>query len=991
MNKKLLVLLVAACAIFATGIFAACSSSETLGGKYTTDYHRVFTDECDDFMTIDGKLDEEVWTNKKYVTNAFPVPGLVNDVSLKYTVHATEKGLYIGSTVNDTDFRCVRPFSKSDSNWKVYVAPDGATVNNQAYVKSFQIDYAGVRSAQAAKVSSAVSVDGEVNSGNTRGASMEVFVTWEQLNIDCSGYEQGYPDKIRAYVTYTIVSGSSRESSRVISSAFTGAAKPSMYYLFGAEGYVNADRDDAILGDAPNGFAKTSGWDLSGDGFVESVGDNVQTLWFRNAYSERFAAEVKIKPVGNINDSGAKVGMIAYVDTNRFRSFLLNAADGNLTADGGARNFDRCQTFGLTYYPYYTWTMQAFGVDTSVDMDAYPDGCVMRIVKDGENAYYFINDTFVYGEKCPYLDGKTYVGLTSVGFDAVFTDYEFRDYSADEAGLIAELDGVARLSVKNGSGGYAEIDDIAIKSGGSAEIRFNVWQGYTIASVEANGEDITETVRASVAGDKKYLTDGVCTIWNVLDDTEFTVNYAPIAEKRTVKILLANGKNEPVSGKAIIYGDDPLLRYEVSVGESGTICALPAGVGLKALLTTDGEGTLIASIEENEDEYTFVLGEPAIGGDYTYDGGFGVASARTGWDYTFQSEGTVYADETANATCAYFGGHYDDTAVVKVTINKSVSAEQWAFAGIVMANPSVRVETGIQAQKLRYYRGGVYTDVKNVFTNTLFGTEKRSVTFALVRSGGKIRVYETVNGQEKLAYEADDLIAGKAAYGLTVRGNNDLDIEFTNITVLTGNAASDEIARNYTPGLFGESAGVAIDENAKTVKAPAISSGYAYADFAGADDGDKAVVSFTVNYAAKSWAVIGFTMSDGTNKAYIGMYATRLRTELNGSGNVKENSGVFKADTRNGLSDVKLMMIRSGNGIAILEYLDGQWTKKTTLAFTDLFKAEVYSDGMFTGEVTYGVGVRATSGEVVFSDIDYKTGSEAQAIIDKHLSDNYTD
>ena len=271
MNKKLLVLLVAACAIFATGIFAACSSSETLGGKYTTDYHRVFTDECDDFMTIDGKLDEEVWTNKKYVTNAFPVPGLVNDVSLKYTVHATEKGLYIGSTVNDTDFRCVRPFSKSDSNWKVYVAPDGATVNNQAYVKSFQIDYAGVRSAQAAKVSSAVSVDGEVNSGNTRGASMEAFVTWEQLNIDCSGYEQGYPDKIRAYVTYTIVSGSSRESSRVISSAFTGAAKPSMYYLFGAEGYVNADRDDAILGDAPNGFAKTSGWDLSGDGFVESV------------------------------------------------------------------------------------------------------------------------------------------------------------------------------------------------------------------------------------------------------------------------------------------------------------------------------------------------------------------------------------------------------------------------------------------------------------------------------------------------------------------------------------------------------------------------------------------------------------------------------------------------------------------------------------------------------------------------------------------------
>ena len=987
MNKKLFILLIAACAIFATGIFTACSATKTLEGEYTTDYHRVFTDECDDFMTIDGKLDEDVWTNKKYMSNVFAVSGLVNDATVRYTAHMTDKGLYIGSTTDDTDFCGVRPFSKSDSNWKVYIAPDGVTVNNQAYVKSFQIDYDGVRSAQAARVSSAVFVDGEINSGHTRGASMEMFVTWEQLNIDCSGYDSGYPDKIRVYVTYTIVSASSRESSRVVSSAFTGATKPSMYYLFDKDGYINVDRDGATLGDAPNGYAKTSGWDVGGDGFVESVGDNVQTLWFRNAYSERFAAEVKIKPVGNINDSGAKVGMIAYIDTNRFRSFLLNAADGNLTTDGDVRKFARCQTFGLTYYPYYTWTMQTFGVDTSVDMNAYPDGCVMRIVKDGENFYYFINDTFVYGEKCPYLGGKTYVGLTSVGFDAIFTDYEFRDYSADEAELIAEFDGVARVSVKNGAGGYAQIDDIAVKAGGSAEIGLDVWQGYTIASITANGEDITDSVRESVLSDKKYLTDGICTISNVLDDTEFEINYMPLEEKRTVKISILNDDNQPIAGNAVIYGDDPLLRYVIKVSDSGTICTLPGAVGLKALLTADGSGTLIAALENNKDEYAFVVGEPAIGGDYTYDGGYGVKSARQGWDYTFQSEGTVYADETANATYAYFGGHYDDTAVIKVTINKSVSAEEWAFVGIVMSNDSALVEAGIQAQKLRCYGGGTFTDVKDVFTNTLYGREKRSVTFALVRADGKIRIYETVGDKKKLAYEAKDLISGKAAYGLTVRGNNDLNIEFTGISVLTGAAAKEEIAKNYAPGFFGGSANVTVDEKTKTVTAPAISSGYAYADFGTADKSGKAVVYFTVNYSAKSWAVIGFTMSDGTNKAYIGMYATRLRSELNGSGNSKENSGVFKADTRNGLSDVKLMMIRSGNTVSILEYLDGAWTKKTTLAFGDLFKADVYTDGMFSGSVTYGVGVRDTRGEVVFSDINYKTGSEAQAIIDAYLTD----
>lgn len=987
MSKKLHVLLIALSIAFAIGLFTACSASDTLNGEYKTDYHRVFTDECDAFMTIDGKLDEDVWTSKNYMSNVFAVPGLNNDATVKYTVHMTEKGLYVGSTVNDSTFCYVRPYSKSNSNWKVYIAQDGLTINNQAYVKTFQIDYDSVRSAQAAKVSSAVFVDGEVNSGHTGNASMEMFVTWEQLNVDCKDFESGYPDKIKVYVTYTLVSGVSRVSSRVVSSAFTSTAKPSMYYVFDNDGYVNIDRSDAVLGDAPTGYAKTAGWNLSADDSVESIGDNVQVIWFKNAYSKRFAAQVKIKPVGNVNDSGAKVGMIALRDTNNFRSFLLNASDGNLTTDGDVRNFDRCHTFGLTYFPYYTWTMQAFGVDSSVDMDAYPDGCVMKIVKDGEKMYYFINDTFVYGEVCSYIADSVYVGLTSVGFDAVFTDYEFRDYSADEAGLIAEFDGVARVSVKNGAGGYAQIDDIAVKAGSGVEISLDVWQGYTVASITANGEDITDSVRKSVLNDKKYLIDGICTISNVLDDTEFEINYMPIAEMRTIKISLLNADNEPITGNAVIYGDDPLLRYEIKVSDSGTICTLPDSVGLKALLTADGSGALIAAIEENKDEYAFVVGEPAIGGDYTYDGGYSVKSARQGWDYTFQSEGTVYADETANATYAYFGGHYDETAVVKITINKSVSAEEWAFVGIVMSNASARVEAGIQAQKLRCYSGGAFTDVKDVFTNTLYGREKRSVTFALVRVDGKIRIYETVGDKEKLVYEAKDLISGKTAYGLTVRGNNDLNIEFAGVSVLTGTAAKEAIAKNYTPGLFGESANVTVDEKTKTVNAPAISSGYAYASFGVADDGDKAVVSFTVNYSAKSWAVIGFTMSDGTNKAYIGMYATRLRTELNGSGNVKENSGVFKADTRNGLNDVKLMMICSGKNVSILEYLDGKWTKKTTLAFSDLFKADVYSDGMFSGNVTYGVGVRATSGEVVFSDINYKTGSEAQALIDEYLTE----
>lgn len=102
--KKFLVVWLSALCVICTAVFlTACTGkTEQLDGEYKPEYHKVFTDECDTFMNIDGKLDEDEWKNKKYLTNSYVVPDLNNDATVYYTVHMTEKGLYVGSYTDDT-------------------------------------------------------------------------------------------------------------------------------------------------------------------------------------------------------------------------------------------------------------------------------------------------------------------------------------------------------------------------------------------------------------------------------------------------------------------------------------------------------------------------------------------------------------------------------------------------------------------------------------------------------------------------------------------------------------------------------------------------------------------------------------------------------------------------------------------------------------------------------------------------------------------------
>lgn len=73
--KKFLVIWFSALLCICAAVFmTACTGkTESLNGEYKPEYHKVFTEDCDAFMQIDGRLDENEWKNKKYFSNSYVV------------------------------------------------------------------------------------------------------------------------------------------------------------------------------------------------------------------------------------------------------------------------------------------------------------------------------------------------------------------------------------------------------------------------------------------------------------------------------------------------------------------------------------------------------------------------------------------------------------------------------------------------------------------------------------------------------------------------------------------------------------------------------------------------------------------------------------------------------------------------------------------------------------------------------------------------------
>ena len=204
MNRKRKTAVVALLSVFAaTTLFAACEASKNITEVPTDkDYgynnpDRVYA-QPDEGFKIDGKADEEVYKNSKWVY--LHNQNGTNTVDLAMTSHFGEKGMYFVYDVTENTPIYVNPNRASyiNSGIEMYFAPQGITSMSNDHVYEIDLEATGTVSFKKTSgyVGSWVDVQstddimayavseskgGEVNSGNCFGYTIEFFIPWDYV------------------------------------------------------------------------------------------------------------------------------------------------------------------------------------------------------------------------------------------------------------------------------------------------------------------------------------------------------------------------------------------------------------------------------------------------------------------------------------------------------------------------------------------------------------------------------------------------------------------------------------------------------------------------------------------------------------------------------------------------------------------------------------------------------------------------------------------
>lgn len=204
MNRKRKTAVVALLSVFAmTTLFAACEASKNITEVPTDkDYgynnpDRVYA-QPDEGFKIDGKADEEVYKNSKWVY--LHNQNGTNTVDLAMTSHFGEKGMYFVYDVTENTPIYVNPDRASyiNSGIEMYFAPQGITSMSNDHVYEIDLEATGtvsfkktsgyvgswvdVQSTDAIMAYAASELKGgEVNSGNCFGYTIEFFIPWDYV------------------------------------------------------------------------------------------------------------------------------------------------------------------------------------------------------------------------------------------------------------------------------------------------------------------------------------------------------------------------------------------------------------------------------------------------------------------------------------------------------------------------------------------------------------------------------------------------------------------------------------------------------------------------------------------------------------------------------------------------------------------------------------------------------------------------------------------
>ncbi len=575
-------LTVGLCLALLLGTLAGCTGADSVApveNSYVTNYSLSSHEGASD-ITIDGVLDEAAWQNKGWFQNTYRDNERNNLPVMRLTAFPTEQGVYIASVVKDT---CLSNDGERDPNrnssWELYLA--ACDVGDSLYsaenkgswnMRRIYVDMRGDSFSVYTNTDRAVVVDGVLNSNETTGATLEMFVSWESLEVDVS---KGIPETVGILPCYraTLVYGA---TTTWMSPLDGNTGNTMSCFIFDKNGYVSADAENCTVGDAYNGYAKSRGWDVSQEreGIVRSNQGEWCRMFFSDAYAENMIVEATLIPVAAINDAWPKAGMYFLKSDGTFYSVWLDAqgADGLVDSINGTKNFPgyHLVTFDQTVTSWHQVSLT--GYDTENPNATTQEGVKLTVVKYGDNFWYFADGKFLTNEQVEWMSGSCMPGFFTLGFEVIYKDYSWKEITADD--LASYLNG-SDLYVVNaevdGSGGEVAADKASIRNGDSYTLSFITKSGYRLSSVMINGTEMIDDVRANAE-------NGVYTVANAQGNQEILVDFEKV-DGVTYSGIVTDG-TENIVASIVIFGVDDGSAYYVgeSTARKGFEFKLPAGI-----------------------------------------------------------------------------------------------------------------------------------------------------------------------------------------------------------------------------------------------------------------------------------------------------------------------------------------------------------------------------------------------------------------------------
>ncbi len=608
MNKKNICIL-SLCVLMVCGLFAGCSGSQGIAlaeNSYSAKYSLSTAEQSPD-ITIDGVLDEACWQDKVWFTNTYANSDGTYP-AVKYTAFPTEYGVYVASVVTDKNLTSDgQRYPHVSTHWEMYfaacdVGEDLLDPEHNGYwnMHRIYVNLHGESMSLYTNTERAVVLDGEINTNNSNGATLELLVPWESLQVDTS---KGIPEYVGISPWYRAVLMPGAATT-YMHPAGANMNSPATYHYFDKNGYTAADREGAVLGNAQNGHSKSAGWDISQEesGIVTSKRGGHGYIFFSEECGENFVVEATMIPVQAVNDDWPKAGITFQKTDGLYYNIMLDPGGKNGLIDSinGTKNFPNYQI--VTYDQHDSnWNQKSLsGYDMTNPNAAEQEGVKLMVVKYGNQFWYFADGKYLASETVSWMDGDCFPGFFTLGFEVIYKDYACKEIDLDGLKEYLKLGGMSVVEAEAGNGGEVTVSSTSVSAGGSYSLSFVTESGYQLSSVTVNGKEMIEDVRSSAR-------DGVYTVTGVREHQNVVVAFEEI-EGVTYSGTVTNGE-EALRGDVVLINraDGSAYYTERTAGSRGFEFHVPAGTYEVRVQVDDGQwqSKIVELTADTEDEILY--------------------------------------------------------------------------------------------------------------------------------------------------------------------------------------------------------------------------------------------------------------------------------------------------------------------------------------------------------------------------------------------------